>query len=123
MVPEWTADHYASNLKIAEMALDAYPDIDGVFGTDIVAMSVMHLAQNRGIRVPEDLKVVAYDGTGILHMANPSITTIVQPIAQLAQECVRLVAEQIEGKENVEQHIELETTLRRGQSTQGGNHS
>lgn len=116
VVPPWAADHYGLNLDTARETLDRFPDVDGVFGTDIIAMSTLLAARERGIRVPEDLKVVAYDGTGIVKLAQPSLTTIVQPITQLAQECVRLIVERIEGRET-EHYVELKPVLHHGQST------
>lgn len=116
-VPEWSADHYGANLELVRRCLDKYPDVDGIFGTDLVAMSALKAAQERGLRVPEDLKIVAYDGTGILKMAQPELTVIAQPIAALAQECVRLMSELIEGNRPAQTHVELDVELVRARST------
>lgn len=103
--------------RIVEDIFDQYPDIDGVFGTDIVIMNMIRRAGELGIRVPEQLKAVAYDGTGITGLVHPSPTTIVQPIDDLARECVHLVMELTQGNPITQSSIELPVTLRKGATT------
>lgn len=101
----------------AEKLLEDYPDIDGVFATDMMIMAVLQSALARKKRVPEDLKLVAYDGTCGVFLTTPKITTIAQPIDSLAREAVQLVVDLIEGKPKVNKKVELKVTLRSGDTT------
>ncbi|NIW46663.1 MAG: substrate-binding domain-containing protein, partial [Gammaproteobacteria bacterium] len=59
--------------------LDKYPQMDGVFvGNDQMALSVMQIAHDRGIRIPNDLAVVGFDGLAESAYFWPALTTINQ---------------------------------------------
>lgn len=104
----------------ATKLLEEYPDVDGVFATDLMSMATLQSALLHRKKVPEELKVVAYDGTHAIGFVYPRITTVVQPIERLATEAVRLVTDLIRGKEIADKKIELQTVLRPGDTTLGG---
>ncbi|KRK53412.1 Sucrose operon repressor [Companilactobacillus kimchii] len=65
------------------------PNIDGLFvSNDMDAAQVMDVAKDLGYRIPEDLKVVGYDGADITRILLPSLTTVVQPIDKMADVAV-----------------------------------
>lgn len=71
-------------------------DIDAVFATDdLTAAQVLEWASERGLKVPEDFKVIGFDGTMTMRRAMPALTTIQQPIAKLARAAVDLLLQQI----------------------------
>ena len=82
---------------LTEAALDSMPaDVDAVFATDdLTAAAVLEWARARGRRVPEDFKVVGFDGTSAVRRALPNLTTIQQPIADLAAQAVDVLLRQI----------------------------
>ena len=52
----------ASGLSAAERLFEQYPQMDAIFvGNDQMALAVLQLANQRGIRVPEDFGVVGFD--------------------------------------------------------------
>lgn len=116
----WSSADTAARQKEAEGLFQAYPDIDGFFSTDVMAVAMLRVALARGKHVPEELKVVAYDGTFYLGAAYPQITAVVQPIAQLAEKAVQLVVGQIEGKPTREKSVRLPVTLCLGDTTARG---
>ena len=73
-------------------------EFDGIFGTDLVAIECMNEVIRRHKKVPKDVKCVAYDGTYITQIVEPSVTSIVQPIKELAKEAARLICELVNGK-------------------------
>ena len=77
----------------------------------------MHLALKAGKRVPEDLKVVTYDGMDVSRICYPEVTAICQNVKFLAETCAKSVINLIEGKEPVPQRQILAVELRQGQST------
>lgn len=59
--------------------LRRHPDIDAVIGfNDTMAMGALLACGDLGLRVPEDVAVVGYDGIPFGAIANPPLTTIVQ---------------------------------------------
>ena len=103
--------------KIVYEAFQEYPDVDGVFGTDLIAANYLKIALQQGMRVPEDLKIIAYDGTYITNITQPKLTTIVQPIERLAQETAKLMVKRIKGKEYKDKKVMLNIILKEGQTT------
>ncbi|MFJ7996214.1 LacI family DNA-binding transcriptional regulator [Streptomyces sp. NPDC096310] len=63
-------------------------------GSDGQAAGVYQMARARGLRIPEDLSVVGFDDTTICTMLAPPLTTVRQPLADMAAEGVRLIAQE-----------------------------
>ena len=71
----------------------------------------------RHLKVPRDVKFVAYDGTFITELVEPKMTAVVQPIERLAKESVQLLCDLISGKEYRNKQVVLEAELRKGNTT------
>ena len=73
---------------------------DGVFATDdLTACLVYGWALGRGLRIPEDLKLVGFDGTATVRIAAPWLSTVQQPIQEIARAAADILVRQIEGGE------------------------
>ena len=97
----FTYSHLAQNL------LQAYPEVDTYFATDLIAVEIVKAALRRGYRVPEDIQVIGYDGSYIAAMSYPAVTTICQPIPELVNKVVTSICRLING-EPVEKNIILD---------------
>lgn len=72
--------------------LDEYPEADGVFaGSDLIAAQVIKVCSERNISIPEDMKVVGFDDVNIASLTTPGITTIRQPVREMAEAAVSLL--------------------------------
>lgn len=108
--------------QILHAGLEDYKDtIDGVFATDdLTACAVAGWARANGLRVPEDLKIVGFDGTSAVRAAAPWLSTVRQPIEQIAQTAVDLLVARIEGRVAATNDvIELPVELIESHSTGG----
>ena len=75
------------------------PGMDGVFASDdYLAARVLTEAKRRKIAVPEQLKVVGYDGTETMQTILPELTTIQQPLDVMAEKAVHTLIQEIEGQ-------------------------
>ena len=77
----WTEGNWSSKSgKTAFLALlEKYPQMDGLFvGNDQMALAVLSEAVRLGIRVPEDLAVVGFDGIEESEFFYPPLSTISQ---------------------------------------------
>ena len=77
---------------LAEHARDGKFDFDGIFCvTDKVAYLTIKTLKDLGLRVPEDVQVIGFDG--IRHFGDEEYTcsTIVQPTREIAETCVELL--------------------------------
>lgn len=98
-------------------AFQDHPEIDGIFGADLLALASLRYALEHGIRVPQDLRIVAYDGTIVTRFMTPSLTVITQPVQALAEEAVQSIVQLIRGESLSEKRITLPVALRRGDTT------
>jgi LacI family transcriptional regulator len=98
--------------------LKKHSDIDGIFaGNDYMAVGVLKAAEQLGIRIPEDLSLVGFDGIQLSQLTSPELTTMAQPIYQLGYTAAELLLEMIEGKPISKLHHQFDVTLMNGQST------
>jgi DNA-binding LacI/PurR family transcriptional regulator/GrpB-like predicted nucleotidyltransferase (UPF0157 family) len=61
-----------------------------VTGNDLQALGVLDAARSLGLRVPEDLSVVGFDDVAPARWARPALTTIRQPLQQMAARATRM---------------------------------
>lgn len=87
--------------KIAAWCLDNQKDTDGIFASDHLAVEFFMEGSKRGRKIPQDLKIISYDGTELTRSVYPEITSVVQNIDEIAENLIRLLLDKIEGKENV----------------------
>jgi DNA-binding LacI/PurR family transcriptional regulator len=72
--------------------LDASPDIDAVFAaSDLLAAGALTTLRRSGRRVPDDVAVCGFDDSSVAATSDPPLTTIRQPLAQVAKEMVEVL--------------------------------
>lgn len=64
---------------------------------DALAFGAMHELQRRGLRVPEDVRVVGFDNVPEAKFSTPSLTTIDPHVEDYAHHAVDMLIERIEG--------------------------
>lgn len=101
----------------AKKALTLYPDIDAIFAADIPAMALFNEALRRNIAIPQQLKIVAYDGSPWLKQTLRQLTCIEQPFEQLAEKSVEVITSLIENKEITENMTVLPVNFIQGESS------
>lgn len=77
--------------------LDKNPDISAVFCmSDVMAIGAMRAAADRGLRVPEDISVIGFDGLVTCDFTIPRLTTIRQETEIIAKRSVEILLDMIE---------------------------
>lgn len=80
---------------------------------DLMAIGLIKGLQEQGIKVPEDISVIGYDGFEIGKYMNPPLTTIKQDFLRMANRTVELLFEMIENKKIVDsERLEVELIKR-----------
>ncbi|MBR3016321.1 MAG: LacI family DNA-binding transcriptional regulator [Clostridia bacterium] len=73
------------------------PEIDAAFCmSDTVAVGVIRALADLGKRVPEDVSVMGVDGLEIGQYTTPRLSTIIQPVEEIAQESVAVLTDMME---------------------------
>jgi LacI family transcriptional regulator len=77
---------------------------------DITALQAMKVADELGLRIPEDLSVIGFDDIPDAAAATPPLTTIRQPLQQMGEEAMRLLLDLLNGVDGP-RHVRLDVEL------------
>ncbi|USD43788.1 substrate-binding domain-containing protein [Vibrio sp. SCSIO 43135] len=78
---------------------------------DMMAMGVINAANEKGIKIPEDVSLIGYDDIHIAKFMSPSLTTIHQPKYRLGKAAVETLLKKLEKETEEAQVVQLEPTL------------
>ena len=101
--------------RLANRVFEEFPQTDGIFGSEIFISRCLQQARRRGIRVPEDLKLIACDGTYLSEVNQ--ITAIMQPIDELAKCSTDLILDMIKNKQVTAERPALKASVLKGNTT------
>ncbi|MCG2613381.1 substrate-binding domain-containing protein [Terrimonas sp. NA20] len=97
--PNWTIYHdlsQADACKCAKTLLDKSSRPDAVFAVnDPAAIYLIIEAKKRGLHVGPDLGIVGFSNDSRSEVIEPSLTTLQQPIEQMAETCIHLLLNKI----------------------------
>jgi len=106
----WGDFHVGGGYEQAKVLLSRPDPPSAIFaGSDLQALGVLEAAREAGIRVPEELSLVGFDDLPISSWASPPLTTIRQPLTDMAALAVRIVLEEGDGERG--HRVELATDL------------
>ncbi|MFV2084853.1 substrate-binding domain-containing protein [Micromonospora sp. LOL_021] len=84
---------------------------------DLQALGVYRAARKAGLRVPTDLSVVGFDDLPVADLVDPPLTTVHQPLIEMAATATELALALARGERIRQVGLELATTLTVRQST------
>ncbi|MYV54367.1 LacI family DNA-binding transcriptional regulator [Streptomyces sp. SID3212] len=79
-------------------------------GSDLQALGVLEAARVLGLQVPEDVSVVGYDDIPPAQWSSPALTTVHQPLVEMAEEAARMLL-RLRDTDQTDARIELGTKL------------
>lgn len=94
-----------------ELLTRAEPPTAIFAGSDYQALGVLRAARELGLHVPDDLSVVGYDNLPVAEWNAPTLTTIDQPLAEMAATATRMVIALARGEAPTTLRIDLATEL------------
>lgn len=94
-------DHsFAATYDLARDILARYSQITGIIGTtDIAAIATIHAARDGGKSVPENCSIVGFDDLPEAAYVLPRLTTVAQPIRDVALQATLRLAERLADRE------------------------
>ncbi len=92
---------FASGMEAVRLLLGGKTQPDAVFAvSDLMALGAMDAARREfGLRIPEDLSIVGFDDVPTASWPSYELTTVRQPVRQMADEAVIMLLAQIEDPE------------------------
>ena len=83
--------------KAMENLLDRMDNITAVFAmSDVMAMGAMRAIKDRGLKIPEDISIVGYDGIELTEYLVTKLTTIRQNREEIAKRSIEILVDRIE---------------------------
>lgn len=102
---------------VTKELLESGEDFTAVYAIcDSFAIGACKAIFDAGKRIPEDYSVAGFDGLDIANYYNPSITTIKQPVEEMAEETINILFDNINNKTSP-QHKTFKGELIIGEST------
>lgn len=96
---------YESGMESFDRLLELSEKPTAIFvGSDEMAIGVIHSAEDKGYKVPDDVEVISSDNTKLTLMVRPQLTTVVQPLYDIGAVAMRLLTKYM-NKETVEDGI------------------
>ena len=85
--------------ELLESVLRKYPKTDGMFlSSDVMAAQALQICRKLGISVPDQMKIIGFDDVNIASLTTPQLTTIHQPVKEMAEIAVNLLHDAASGK-------------------------
>lgn len=102
----------ASGVAGTRQLLDLEEPPTAIFAaSDAMALGVLDEARRQGLRVPDDLSLVGFDGTPLTEQTLPRLTSVAQPLQEMGRAALRAVLRLAKGETLDSPHMELATEL------------
>ncbi len=73
--------------------------LDGIiFATNYLALSGIKAINELGLKIPEDISIIAFDDHDVFKIYNPSISAISQPLDEMAKQLFKTLLDKLENK-------------------------
>ncbi|MCZ2523289.1 LacI family DNA-binding transcriptional regulator [Streptomyces sp. NPDC059506] len=104
----------ASGRRATARFLDLPEPPQAVFAADnLMALGAMDEIRSRGLRVPQDVALAAFDDIAWFVHTDPPITAVAQPTAELGHAAVRALIDRVEGREAASVTLSARLVVRR----------
>ena len=121
VAPVWQFEvPFSFSLKLPREVTDALQGSEAtliVAANDVVAIAALQTLRELGKRVPEDVSLIGFDDTSWATLIYPALTTIRQPVADLAVCAVKTLLARIHAPKREVEHITQPVDLVIRQST------
>jgi LacI family transcriptional regulator len=90
---------YKSGLEAAEKLLRRSVRPSALFvANDDMAAATLAVAHRLGLEIPRDLSIVGFDDTALAAVISPSLTTVRQPVAEMARTALALLTGELKSR-------------------------
>ena len=99
----------AAGTKAMETLLAQEEKPDAVFAvSDSLAAGALRAIAQAGLRVPEDIAVVGFDGTELAEVVSPQLTTVEQPSREIGRTAVTLLMKRIDNPDAAVERVMMD---------------
>jgi len=103
---------FDTGMKLTRRLLECDPPPTAIFaGNDLMAFGVIQELARRGVRLPEDVSVMGFDGIEFGRMIHPPLTTVRQPDYEMGKMACRMLIGLLHGAEHAPRAAVLRPAL------------
>jgi DNA-binding LacI/PurR family transcriptional regulator len=96
----------AGGARAMRELLERAPDLDAVFvASDPMAVGALRQLRAAGRDVPGDVAVVGFDDAAVAATSDPPLTTVAQPLDEMARHMAELLLRQVDGDTEVQARV------------------
>lgn len=107
---------YEAGYETAKVFFREHPEVTALFAmSDTVAVGAVRALKDLGRSIPEDVSVVGFDGVDICRYTVPRLSTVEQPVEEIARRSVSMLQDMME-KNTPPQHVLVEAVFRKRES-------
>ena len=88
-----------------------------IAGNDMIAIGAISYLKSIGIRVPEDVSIIGFDGTKVSEIVSPSLTTIKQSSKIIGEKSIDTLLSRMKAPTEIPKKIDVDVQLIQGNST------
>ena len=108
---------YADGYRAAASLLASGRQFTALFAaSDVMAIGAIRALKDRGLRVPEDVSVMGFDGLELGSYLVPKLATVAQPVRELAQRSIDILTSCIQ--DGISHHESVPFEVRKLESVQ-----
>lgn len=110
IIPYKNADESIDKMMDDLFNRDERPD-SIIFTTNMIAIHAMTYMQDKGISIPDDVKVVSMEAKPYYNLMRPSITVVDLPLKEMAERSIDLLVSDMRGEGLMPQKLSLPVKL------------
>lgn len=109
---EMKNDNLEEGAKAAKILLQERSNVDGIFFTsDVLAIGGVRFLTNQGIKIPEQLSIIGFDGIEMGNVVTPKLTTIEQNLKQIGELAALRILDMINQSDIKEKNFKVPVKL------------
>ncbi len=71
-----------------------HPNVTAVFfQNDVMAFGALHACRRLGIKVPEHLSIIGFDGSPMCEYVSPKLTSVQQPLREIGEHAAKIICD------------------------------
>lgn len=106
--------HYdiASGITMTKELLEQKPDVTAIIaGCDLIGIGAIKACRQHGVSIPEQVEIIGFDGIAMAEVVEPTLSTVVQPVQEVAEEAAKLLIGIIDGEVSSNRRLVIEPEL------------